>query len=253
MRYLLAVLLLSLSLTSMAYKEYPISLDLWEPTDEDWNIVPIVERIHSNLSSVIRGRLDYARRNKLLKGISYTYEQEVLEKYENGQAVVKPMSVEISRMLIEVPFEKFVENFKTADWGINLSQILGGEVLVYERESNELKRPVRQLERMVLTPFSCIDGDTAFNMDMTKVEVIKYEKLRHTVYWRVMFSDNKSTESDVGSVEFRSYESGKSILVTFHSAHRLNLPGEIPMPHFLVRSYLKFFFLKHIENYKKMM
>ena len=64
----------------MAYKEYPISLDLWEPTDEDWNIVPIVERIHSNLSSVIRARLDYARRNKLLKGISYTYEQEVLEK-----------------------------------------------------------------------------------------------------------------------------------------------------------------------------
>ncbi len=65
-----------------------------------------------------------------------------------------------------------------------------------------------------------------------------------------MFSDNNSTESDIGSVEFKKYDE-KSTLITFHSAHRLMLLNGISIDHFIVRTILKNYFLGHIEKYKE--
>ncbi len=100
---------------------------------------------------------------------------------------------------------------------------------------------------MVLSPFPC-DWDVPLtNMDMTKVEVIEYGADQAVVYWRVMYSDNDSTETDVGSVTFARHDDGT--LITFHSAHRLNAPGGIHIPNDVVQWVLRTFFVEHIIHY----
>ncbi len=156
------------------------------------------------------------------------------------------MAVELSKLLIEVDYDQFIERLRPQDWGVELAYYLGGEVIVYEED--ELGRAVRQAERMVLSPIK-IDMDLRLgNMDMTKVEVIQYGADSTKVYCRVYFSDNDSTETDVGSVEFIRYDEA-STLVVFHSAHRLNAPGGIHLPNDLVRYSLQTFFLDHAEHY----
>jgi hypothetical protein len=86
---------------------------------------------------------------------------------------------------------------------------------------------------------------------MTKVEVIVYESDRSTVYWRVMYSDNDSTVTDVGSVEFSAYDSF-STLITFHSAHALNGPLSIPIPLSVLAPALSSTFLGFTQNYVDM-
>jgi len=217
----------------------------WFPADTDWDIVGVVEDYQAQVPAASRGRIDAAGRQELLDGIAETWQQEVAE-YAGGETA--EMAVELSVMLVEVPYATFIERLPVADWGIRLDHYLGGEVIVYEEDDQD--RPVRQLERMVLSPFPC-DWDMALtNMDMTKVEVVIYEEDRATVYWRVMYSDNDSTEADVGRVAFISYDES-STLVEFHSAHRLNAPAGIHIPNDIVEMVLETFFLGHIEHYRE--
>lgn len=130
--------------------------------------------------------------------------------------------------------------------GIELDHYLGGELIVYSTDKQG--RAVTQLERMVLSPFPC-DWETPLtDMDMTKVEFIEYTDSSATVYWRVMYSDNDSTEEDVGSVSFAAYDDFSTV-VTFHSAHRLNAPLGIHLPNPLVRLTLVSIFQDHIWHY----
>ncbi len=215
----------------------------WFPVTTDWDIVPVVQMLHNALPADARAVIEGATREELLGGISQTYQQDVAETL-GGQT--QEMAVEISLQLAEIPFEDYLSALPAADWGVELAHYLGGEVIVYE--TDEQDRPVKQLERMSLSPFPCDVDVPLTNMDMTKVEVIVYEANRAIVYWRVMFSDNDSTETDVGSIEFTKYDEG-STLATFHSAHRLNMPGGLHIPNDVVELVLKTFFLEHTQHY----
>ncbi len=215
----------------------------WFPQETDWDIVGVVEALHGAIPFDERMLLDAAGRDDLLEGVSVVYEQPVVE-YAGQPA--RDMAVEVSLGLIEVPFDTFQVWLPADRWGVELDHYLGGEVTIYETDAQE--RPIRQLERMVLSPFPCDWDFPLTNMDMTKVEVIEYSDGKAVVHWRVMYSDNDSTETDVGSVTFERYDDF-STLVTYHSAHRLNAPGGIHIPNDIVQYVLKTFFLGHIFHY----
>jgi hypothetical protein len=166
------------------------------------------------------------------KGFQTAYIQEVRE-YPSSKPL--KMAVELTRIIIDVPYYEFIQKIPPEAWGAHLSGYLGGEVLVLKRDGQS--RATHQIERMVLrAPIR--------NLDMTKSEVIVYDSDRATVYWRVFHSDNGTTRSDIGCVEFAGIDS-KSTMVTFQSAHRLYVPN------FLVKWSLASTFMRHLENYKK--
>ncbi len=215
----------------------------WFPEEADWDIVGVVDALHGAIPPGEQAVLDAASRDDLLDGVSIVYERPVVEI--QGQPA-RDMAVEVSVGLIEIPYDTFMGWLPADRWGVELAHYLGGEVIVYETDA--LDRPTRQLERMVLSPFPCDWDIPLTNMDMTKVEVIEYAPDQAVVYWRVMYSDNDSTETDVGSVTFERYADGGT-LITFHSAHRLNAPGGIHIPNDVVQWVLKTFFLEHIVHY----
>jgi len=218
----------------------------WFPSGEsDWDIVPVVQRFQSAMPPDVRAEMEGATRTELLAGMSRSFEQAVAE-YLDRPAV--DMAVEVSMGLAEVPFDEFVRRLPAQDWGINLDHYLGGEVMVYETDLEA--RAVRQLERMVLSPMPCDWESPLSNNDMTKVEVIEYTENKAVVYWRVMYSNNNSTETDVGSVAFSRYDE-TSTLITFHSAHRLNAPGGIHIPNAIMQPALESTFLDFIARYKE--
>ncbi len=220
----------------------------WFPKAEsDWDIIPVIEALQAGAPAKEMAKSEAATREELRAQTSVTWQQDVVEYI--GQPA-REMAVHISKGLVEVPYDEFQRRLPAQDWGIKLDHYLGGEVKVYE--TDEQGRAVRQLERMVLSPFPIVDWESNLtNNDMTKVEVIVYEEDRATVYWRVMYSNNNSTETDVGSVDFRKYDEA-STLVTFHSAHRLNAPGGIHIPNGLLEIALKMTFGDFIAHYREL-
>jgi hypothetical protein len=216
------------------------------PESWEWDITGVVEAFQAAVPAAVARERDAATTADLLGGVSWTWEQEVVEP---AGAAPKAMAVELSERVIEVPYAAFSQALAAEDWGVSLAFYLGGEVRVNERDAQG--RAVRQHERMVLNPFPC-DMDTRLaNNDMTKVEVIEYGSDWARVNWRVYYSDNDSTEADVGSVEFSAHDA-RSTRVTFHSAHRLNAPLGIHIPNDVVRAVLKGYFLDHIRRYAQL-
>jgi len=145
--------------------------------------------------------------------------------------------------------------FTVSDWGINLDNWLGGDVDV--KELDESGRVVKQVERMILSTVPLKLDFGKFDLDMTKVEVIKYEKNKAIVYWRVMYSDNSSVDADIGSPRFEKYKDSNSVLVTFNSAHLLRVPEKIlvfggkRIKNVLITGTLKSTFKRGIEHYEE--
>jgi hypothetical protein len=218
--------------------KYPIT---WFPkSSSDWDIVPIVEALRATAVEPA------ASRSQLLAGVSRS-ETRAVTAFAGRPA--QELAVEQTSILVELPYSTLAQRLPAARWGVSLDHYLGGQVRVYERDS--LGRPTRQLERMVLSPFPCDLESTLTNNDMTKVEVIRYLADRATVYWRVMHSDNNSTVIDVGSVEFRRHDAG-STLITFHSAHELNMPGGIAIPNWILEPALRSTFLDFVRHYSEL-
>ncbi len=239
--------------------DYPIKVWPHEVKGDVWNIIGVIDTYQAATPDDIKQKIENLS-DKELESISssFTFNQEVVDLPE-AEAEAKLLAVEISLGLIDLPYADFIQRLPPADWGINLAQHLGGKLKVIAEETymvgaEERKRPIQQVERMVLSPFPVkVDCDLS-NQDMTKTEVITYEEDSAKVYWRVYNSVNESTDTDVGSVEFRSFE-GKT-LVTFHSAHRLRFP-KLPfqkegtfIPLVLTRKLLNGFFLGHIRHYQ---
>ena len=219
----------------------------WFPTgDDDWDIIPVIQALQAGAPPKEIAKSEAATREELRIQTTVTFQQDVVEYI--GQAP-REMAVHISKGLVEVPYDVFQQRLPAQDWGIKLDHYLGGEVKVYE--TDDQGRAVRQLERMVLSPFPVDWESNLTNNDMTKVEVIVYGEDRATVYWRVMYSNNNSTETDVGSVDFRKYDE-TSTLVTFHSAHRLNAPGGIHIPNGLLEIALKLTFGDFVAHYREL-
>ncbi len=227
----------------LAFDDY--RLHWWPDNNTEWaQVIPLVERYQLSVPMEMRQKIEGASTTELSKGVSVSYTQEIQTKPGD---VLKTASVEITRLYIPLSYERFSTLFPASEWGVRLDHYLGGEVQVVERDS--LGRPVRQLERMVL---SLLPGDLDIwlkNQDMTKLEVIRYGNNSATVTWWVRYSDNRSTESDLGTVDFRA--DGEGTLVTFHSAHRIRALGGPLMPSFAVKPILESFFLDHLRHYRE--
>lgn len=129
------------------------------------------------------------------------------------------MVEEVTRGVVDMPLEKFLERVPIKDWGKNLVDYKGGQV----RQAGA----GRQIERMVL-------GAPGKDLDMTKVEAVSEERDRSgritcaRVRWEVLKSDNGSVVQDVGALRFERF--GNQTLITWHSAHKLNtIPFNLPL------------------------
>ncbi len=217
----------------------------WFPSSEsDWDIEGVVDALVAGAPADALAVLDAATEWEVYDGVAVTFEQAV---QEYPGAAARDMAVEITRMLVAVPYDEFQQWLPAARWGVELKGYLGGEVRVYTRDHEG--RPVHQLERMVLGPLGTQLETPLSNNDMTKVEIIRYGHDQATVRWRVMFSNNGSTETDVGLVDFRRWDD-TSTLMTFHSAHRLNAPGGIHIANAVVQPLLKKTFLTFLTHYR---
>lgn len=186
-------------------------------------------------------RMSRATDRELSEGISIGWVQQVDEQLR-GDA--QPMAVEWTTKRIPVRYEDFVRAIPPARWGgANLANWVGGATRVVRLDEHE--RPVRQIERMVLSN----EGfDVArFNNDMTKMEIVEYARDSAIVSWRVFYSDNGSTVSDIGSVRFDK-DGESNTRVTFHSAHRLQLGGVSLKPHLAIVGLTRAF-LAHANRY----
>jgi hypothetical protein len=216
----------------------------WEPQSEaDWDFVELVKTFQSETPQSALAELAEIIVAGGVGGVSFI--QDVVEY--RGQAA-RALGVHITTGRVDMPYSEFIGVLPPAEWGINLAHYLGGELraLTWDAEG----RPVRQLERMVLSPIP-FDGETPLtNNDMTKLEIVEYEAERATVYWRVMHSDNNTTETDVGSVEFRA-EGASGTRVTFHSAHRLNALGGPSIPLVILQKMLVPTFSDFVRGYQQ--
>ncbi len=219
----------------------------WFPQSEsDWDVVPVVQTFQAQTPSWAAEWIEDSSWDALRSGVSVSYTQEVEEVFGQGS---KKMSVHITRLVVDLPYADFVAQLPVEDWGINLAHYLGGQVKVYDQDAQG--RTTRQLERMVLSSMPCDFNSTLTNNDMTKVEVIEYGDNWGTVYWRVMHSDNNSTETDVGSVDFWGVDEEHTV-ITFHSAHRLNALGGIHIPSAVLMPALEKTFLDHARHYAEL-
>jgi len=231
--YIAGMFLLGTITSAGASDQIPITRD---PEPQDWDFVALVKGYQELIPSEIQDLLQRLSPSDLLKGAAWTYVQSIQPSISEPSA---PFAVEISQILIPIPFETFSVSFPIHEWGQKLRQYIGGQVRVVEK--NALGLPVRQVERMVLcAPLQ--------NQDMTKAEQIEYAVGRSTVYWRVYHSDNGTTEADLGKLEMIAYDTG-STLLTFHSAHRLRMSGVL-IPNWIVRPMLKETFLGHLRHYQ---
>ncbi|MBI5536964.1 MAG: hypothetical protein HY898_29860 [Deltaproteobacteria bacterium] len=215
------------------------------PAASDWDIVQLVDTYQQQMPSEVAQEQKAATDADLSSGVSWTWEQSIVPS-PGGSSV--PMAVELSERVIDLPYATFVARLPAEQWGTRLGYYIGGEVRVNQQDAQG--RAIRQVERMVLSPLPCGADLRLGNNDMTKAEVIVYGADRAKVYWRVYFSDNDSTESDVGSVEFQSYDADRT-LVRFHSAHRLNAPLGVHISNDIVQVVLQTYFLDHIDHYAK--
>ena len=205
----------------------------WESKDvKDLNIIESINIIRS--TNPFAGIIS---REELRLGHSHTYIQKIKESTDHP---LKKMAVEYTRRLFPIPFDEFIETIKPNEWGKHLSGLVGR--CISQPEFNYEGQVISQVERMILkAPFQ--------NADMTKIESIKYDYEKVTVYWRVRKSGNKTTETDIGFVEFKKFED--ETLVTFHSAHRLRL-FNMPLPSWFIHREIGRTFLKHLEKYSSL-
>ncbi|HLE10447.1 MAG: hypothetical protein A2504_16040 [Bdellovibrionales bacterium RIFOXYD12_FULL_39_22] len=204
------------------------------PQEEDWQFLDLLEKFQSKVPEEKMDLIKSWKNEDLERGRS-TYYFSTIEV--DTIQTEKDVTVEYSQMLINIPYNKFIRKLPPESWGMQLSEYRGGEVRVVERDSEG--RPIRQIERMVLP----------FNQDMTKAEIINYGTNFSEICWRVYYSDNGSTDADLGSVQFRSF-GPENTLVTFHSAHKMRTILRIPVARVIAGPMLRKTFLEHLENYR---
>lgn len=209
-----------------------------------WDFIQLAGDFQAHVPGDIARDFNEAGRQDLVAGISRSY----TDRIRTGAGPERQeVAVEITRLLIEKPYPLFTRVIPPATWGTRLAHYLGGEVAVVEKDRQG--RAVRQLERMVLSSIPLTDADIPLiNQDMTKAEIIEYRPNGAKVYWRVYRSDNGSTKADIGSVEFSAYGSD-SVLVTFHSAHRIAGLDHFPR---LAGQLLERTFLDHAKMYRSL-
>lgn len=206
--------------------------------DEFQDLKAVVTLLDSQMPVTVKKQISQFSGEELENGIAISYTDTITEYNTNVKMLHKPMIVEYSVMVMDISLGEFNRIIPAEKWGQYLSGWKGGEI----KEVNDvtLKNSKYQTERMVL----------GLGNDMTKAEIIEKSDSKISVFWRVYFSDNGSTLSDVGKLDIISIDKNK-IKIIFHSAHDLKFYGLLRLPKSIIQKGLKQTFLKHLKQYKK--
>jgi len=209
------------------------------PNQEEFqDLKETVSLLDAKMPVHVRKTIDSFTIEDMNNGKVLSYDDTVTEYNTNDKKIEKPMVVQYSVITMDTTLEKFLKVIPIENWGSHLSGWKGGEVKQIPNKSEKNSR--YQAERMVL----------ALGNDMTKAEITETTDSSASVFWRVYYSDNGSTLSDIGKLEITALGE-KKIKVIFHSAHDLKFYGLIKLPNFMVRPGLERTFLEHLRKYKK--
>ncbi|MBU1218377.1 hypothetical protein KKF34_15265 [Myxococcota bacterium] len=198
----------------------------------------VVDGISPTMPNEILKKYILIKPSEFRKGVSLSWSARIIEYDFPFKKERKPLQVELSIITVASTLKDFENRIGIQNWGRNLEGYKGGEII----KVSSSRKEVRQIERMVLS-----GGN-----DMTKVEIIKYHENRMTVYWRVYWSDNSSTVSDVGRLDVYEVVPGE-LRISFLSAHDVRYHGLFRLPGFLLRWGLENTFLGHLKHYRKIL
>jgi hypothetical protein len=209
------------------------------PRQEEFqDLKEVVSLLDTKMPVPVRETVDSFTIEDMEQGKALSYDDTVNEYISNNKKIEKPMVVQYSVITMDASLNDFLKVIPIENWGSHLAGWKGGEVKQIPSEPENNSR--YQAERMVL----------ALGNDMTKAEIIETTDTTASVFWRVYYSDNDSTLSDVGKLEITALGE-KKIKVIFHSAHDLKFYGFMRLPKFIVRPGLERTFLEHLRKYKK--
>ena len=156
---------------------------------------------------------------------------------------------------VDFPFEEFVSKVDICKAVTYMNDYIGGRTVQVKLDSKG--RCIHQLERTVFlcqpNKFVLFNGS---NVDVTKIEWIKYRKDIQKIIWRTVSSDNNSAIYDDGTVTFEQLNGRTRIRIMVHQSFvnppvlswmQLNYyPGLRRL--FMVRGFRRFF-EKTMDNY----
>lgn len=122
---------------------------------------------------------------------------------------------------IAVPFDRFVAAVDVSRTISFMNDYLGGVIVPIERD--EAGRPTRQAERNLYLPqpnYLVLYGGQP--IDVTKIELARYEADEHRLYWKTLHSENGSASADDGVVAFARDDAGTRISIM--GKQRFTLP-----------------------------
>lgn len=160
------------------------------------------------------------------------------------------------KRILPVEFSKFVRHVDISAAVRMMNDNIGGACTVVKR--NTSGKVLLQAERNIYLPqpnwMAIFGGDF---IDVCKLEMVKYEKKRHRIYWRTVKSPNRSARYDDGIVTFASSKYGTEIIIVARQEFSLPLFWQVFNVDYLPRikdalvsdSYTTFF-SRTIANYE---
>ncbi|MBL7075103.1 DUF362 domain-containing protein [candidate division KSB1 bacterium] len=156
---------------------------------------------------------------------------------------------------VDFPFEEFVSKVEIRKTVSYMHDYIGGRTVQIKSDSEG--RCIHQLERTVFlsqpNSFILFNGS---NIDVTKIEWIKYSEGFQKIIWRTVFSDNNSAIYDDGTVTFEQLDNRIRIRIIVHqnfvkppALNWIKLNNFPSLRRFFMVPGYHHFFKKTIDNY----
>jgi uncharacterized protein (DUF362 family) len=180
--------------------EVPLNLEPRDFHDDDFECVaPYLEAIESQIENLMPDQ----------NGLRWTYD-------EDG-AILFGFS-----RVIPVPFDAFVRRVDVAKTIQYMTDYIGGVIL--HVKTNSRGRVTQQIERNLYLPqpnyLALYQGK---NIDVSKLELIRYGRTEHKMFWKTIKSENNSATFDDGSVRFVRMNDGDTF-VSICGRQKFSLP-----------------------------
>ncbi len=180
--------------------EVPLNLQPRDFQDEDFeSIAPYLESIESQIKNLAPDR----------NGLRWTYDREGAVLFEFSR-------------VIPVPFDAFVRRVDVSKTIQYMTDYIGGVIL--HVKTNSRGRVTRQIERNLYLPQpNYLALSQGKNIDVSKLEVIRYGRSEHKMFWKTIKSENHSATFDDGSVRFARVNGGDTF-VSICGRQKFSLP-----------------------------
>jgi uncharacterized protein (DUF362 family) len=180
--------------------EVPLNLQPRDFRDEDFDsVAPYIEAIESQIEKLVPDQ------NRL----RWTYDKHGAVLFEFSR-------------VIPVPFDVFVRRVDVAKTIQYMTDYIGGVIL--HVKTNSRGRVTQQIERNLYLPqpnyLALYQGK---NIDVSKLELIRYGRTEHKMFWKTIKSENDSATFDDGSVRFARVNGGDTF-VSICGRQKFSLP-----------------------------